>query len=94
MKLYPQIYCEISAVSLFVPKEVWEPNVKKLFSEGLGDRLMFASDYFGTVREHIEIIYNIDWLSDNQNKNIYYNNAARFLNLSESEIKKHRNKIN
>tara|TARA_R110002049_G_scaffold131416_3_gene290167 strand:- start:372 stop:1340 length:969 start_codon:yes stop_codon:yes gene_type:complete len=94
MKLYPQIYCEISAVSMFAPKEVWEPNLKKLFNEGLGDRLMFASDYFGTVRKHIEIIYNIDWLTDKQKRDIYYNNASRFLNLSESKIKEHRNKIN
>lgn len=94
MKLYPQIYCEISAVSLFAPKKVWEPNVRKLFNEGLGDRLMFASDYFGTVRKHIEIIYNIDWLTEKQKRDIYYNNAARFLNLTESEIEEHRNKVN
>ena len=94
MKLYPQIYCEVSAVSLFMPKEVWEPNVKKLFSEGLGNRLMFSSDYFGTVRKHIEIIYNMEWLTEKEKRDIYYNNAARFLNLSESEIKEHQNKVN
>lgn len=89
MKMYPQIYCEISAVSMFAPKERWEPMVKKLFDEGLENRLMFASDYFGTVRKNIEIIYNIEWLTDKQKRDIYYNNAARFLNLSESEIEKH-----
>ena len=70
MKLYPQIYCEISAISMFAPKEVWEPQVKKLFNEGLGDRLMFASDYFGTVRKNIEIIYNMDWLTEKQKRDI------------------------
>lgn len=94
MKEYPQIYCEISAVSMFLPKEVWEPNVKKLFSEGLGDRLMFASDYFGTVRKNIEIIYNLDWLSEEQKRDVFYNNAARFLELSDSEIREHRKKLN
>ncbi len=89
MKKYPQIYCEISAVSMFAPKERWEPRVKKLFDEGLGDRIMFGSDYVGTIRKNIEIIYNIEWLTDQQKRNIYYNNAARFLNLSESEIKLH-----
>ena len=90
MKLYPQIYCEISAVSMFLPKQVWEPNVKKLFEAGLGNRLMFASDYFGTVRKNIEIIYNIDWLSNEQKSNIYYNNAARFLKLSEAVMIEHK----
>ena len=93
MKLYPQIYCEISAVSMFAPKKVWEPKVKKLFEAGLGDRLMFASDYFGTVRKNIEIIYDLDWLTEKQKRDIYYNNAAKFLNLSEAEIKEHRKMV-
>ena len=89
MKKYEQIYCEITAVSMFAPKERWEPKVKKLFDEGLGDRLMFGSDYVGTIRKNIEIIYNLDWLLEEQKRNVYYNNAAKFLDLSESEIKKH-----
>ena len=89
MKAYPQIYCEISAVSMFMPRQVWEPNVKKLYEEGLGSRLMFASDYFGSVRKNIEIIYSLDWLSEAQKRDVYYNNAARFLGLSEVETQLH-----
>ena len=89
MKTYNQIYCEISAVSMFMPKHVWEPNVKKLYEEGLGSRLMFASDYFGTVRKNIEIIYNLDWLSEQQKRDVYYDNAARFLGLTESQRQRH-----
>ena len=48
MKAYPQIYCDMTPVSLFAPKFVWEPTIKKLFYENLGDRLMFGSDYSGT----------------------------------------------
>ena len=36
----------------------------------------------------------MDWLTKKEKRDIYYNNAARFLNLSESEIKKHQNKVN
>lgn len=89
MKEYPQIYCEMSAVSMFLPKPVWESNIKKLYEAGLGDRLMFASDYFGTIEKNLEIIYNIDWLTDNQKRDIYYNNAARFLGLSPNEVNNH-----
>lgn len=74
---------------MFLPKQDWEPNVKKLFDEGLGDRLMFGSDYMGTIRKNIEIIYNLEWVTDDQKRDIYYNNAARFLNLTETQIKKH-----
>lgn len=93
MKKYPQIYCDMSAVSLFAPKFIWEPNIKKLFKEGLGDRLMFGSDYSGTIRKNIEIVFQLDWLTADQKRDIYYNNAARFLNLSKTEIKKHKEMI-
>jgi hypothetical protein len=89
MKKYKQIYCEITAVSMFAPKKVWEPRVKRLYKEGLGDRLMFGSDYVGTIRKNIEIVYGLDWLTDQQKRNVFYNNAAKFLNLSETEISKH-----
>ena len=93
MKQYDQIYCEITAVSMFAPKKMWEPRVKKLFDEGLGDRFMFGSDYVGTIRKNIEIIYNLDWLSNEQKRAVYYDNAAKFLNLTEDEIRNHRNMV-
>jgi len=93
MKKYPQIYCDMSAVSLFAPKFIWEPNIKKLFNEGLGDRLMFGSDYPGTIRKNIEIVFQLDWLTGDQKRDVYYNNAARFLNISKVEIMKHKEMI-
>jgi uncharacterized protein len=93
MHMYPQIYAEISAVSLFAPKIFWERNVKKLYEEGLGDRLMFASDYFGTVKENIEIIYSMDWLTEEQKRDIFYNNAARFLELTSEQIQEHHERV-
>ena len=68
---------------------LWEHNVKRLFEEGFGNRVMFGSDFTGTIRDNIEVIYGLDWLSDEQKRDIYYNNAARFLRLSEEEIKSH-----
>lgn len=89
MQDYPQIYCDISAVSLFMPKQIWEPNLKQLYAAGLGDRLMFGSDYFGMIDDHLKVIMRIDWLTDSQKKDILYNNASRFLGLSDYEINQH-----
>ncbi|MGK7391061.1 MAG: amidohydrolase family protein [Candidatus Cyclobacteriaceae bacterium M2_1C_046] len=89
MKEYEQIYCEISAISLHMPKILWEGKVKKLYEEGLGDRLMFASDYRGKIRENIEIIYSLEWLSEAHKRDIFYNNAARFLELTPEQIQEH-----
>jgi hypothetical protein len=65
-----------------------------LVEEGLGDRIMFGSDYPGTIRENIEIVYQLDWLTDNQKRAIYYDNAATFLNLDKAQINRHKTMIN
>lgn len=93
MKEYDQIYCEISAISLHMPKILWEKKVKKLYEEGLGDRLMFGSDFRGTIRENIEVIYSLDWLSEAQKRDIFYNNAARFLELTPEQIQEHHERV-
>ncbi|HEU5053266.1 MAG TPA: amidohydrolase family protein [Hanamia sp.] len=93
MKKYPQIYCDMTAVTLFGPKPIWEPKIKRLFAEGLGNRLMFGSDYSGTIRKNLEIVYALDWLTDQQKRDIYYNNAARFLKLSDAQIEAHRKMV-
>jgi len=93
MKAYPQIYCDMTAVTLFAPRAVWEPNLKKLFDAKLGDRLMFGSDYFNTVRQNIEVVYSLTWLTDDQKRDILYNNAARFLQLSPELIELHHQQL-
>ncbi|WP_224485377.1 amidohydrolase family protein [Robertkochia aurantiaca] len=89
MNDYPQIYCDISAISILLPKRLWEQNLRKLYAAGLGDRLMFGSDYFGTTRQHLKAIFDIGWLYEEQKRDILYYNAARFLELSEEEIRQH-----
>lgn len=89
MKDYPNVYCEISAISFIAPKILWEGAVKQLYEEGLGDRLLFGSDFMEAIRGHIEVIYSMDWLTDNQKRDIYYNNAAKMLELSQTEIGHH-----
>ena len=42
-----------------------------------------------TITEAIEAINSADFLSLDQKADIFYNNAARFLELPEEEIAKH-----
>jgi len=90
MKKYKNVYCEITAVSLFAPKMFWQSSVRELFEEGLEDRLMFGSDYAGTIKDNIEIIFSLDWITEDQKRAIFYDNAARFLELSADDIARHR----
>ena len=55
-------------------------------------RLIFGSDQMQwpeVIDDAIEGIESAEFLSDEQTRDISYNNAARFLRLSEEEIAKH-----
>ena len=52
---------------------------------GVGKRLMFGSDQVywpETIGRAIEAIESADFLTDEQRRDIFYNNAARFLRLN------------
>ena len=57
--------------------------LKRIVDAGYGDRVMFGSDVgladFGTG---IDAIVDADFLTEAQKRDILYNNAARFLRLS------------
>jgi predicted TIM-barrel fold metal-dependent hydrolase len=60
---------------------------------GFGKRIMFGSDAMvwpQTIPVAIESIESAEFLTEEQKRDIFYNNAARFLRLSEAEVAKHR----
>lgn len=89
MRDHPGVYCDMSAIALYQSQDVWEPNLKLLYSRGLGDRLMFGSDFEGTIEDNLRVIFNIGWLNEAQKRDIMYFNAARFLGLTEEEKHRH-----
>ncbi len=59
---------------------------------GFGKRVMFGSDQMnwpGVIEPAIAVIQEAPFLSEEQKRDILYNNAARFLRLSEQEIARH-----
>jgi len=61
----------------------------------VGNRVMFGSDQMvwpGVIKRSIAVIEEAFFLSDEQKRDILYNNAARFLRLSEQEIARHHGK--
>jgi hypothetical protein len=65
-----------------------------LVDAGFQKRIMFGSDQMiwpETIRIAIETVEDAEFLSSEQKRDIFYNNAARFLKLSEEEIAKHHN---
>jgi len=88
----PNVYADLSTISWIIPRATFHSYLKKLVDAGLTDRLMFGSDQMiwpEAIDSSVNAINSADFLTEKQKRNIFYNNAARFLRLSEDEIKKH-----
>ena len=90
--MYPDLYLDLSAKNWTLPKEVFLSYLKELVDAGYSKRLMFGSDQMiwpETIGLAIEGIESADFLTAEQKADIFYNNAARFLRLSEEDIARH-----
>lgn len=90
---YPQLYCEVSTTTWIVNPQAFNNHLRALVEAGLSKRIMFGSDQMQwpeTISLAVEAIQNATFLTQEQKADIFYNNAARFLRLSEDEIARHR----
>ncbi len=89
---HPQLHVDISAISWALPEAELHAYLRSLVDAGFGDRIMFGSDQMvwpQTIGIAIESVNSSD-LSLKQKAAILYENAARFLELSEDEIAAHK----
>lgn len=92
---HPQVYVDIGVIVYALPPKEFHNYLKRIVEAGFGNRVMFGSDQMiwpETLEVSIQTIENADYLSPGQKRDIFYNNAARFLNLTEKEIAKHHGK--
>ncbi len=92
MYMHPQVYADLSTVTWVAPRAVFYEYLKRLMDAGLGQRLMFGSDQMWwpeTIDLGIEAIRSAPFLTEAHKRDIFYNNAARFLRLSPQEIARH-----
>lgn len=89
---HPQVYVDISADNWGVARAEFHHQLKRLVDAGYGKRIMFGSDQMvwpQTIEVAIEAITEAPFLSEDQKRDILYNNAARFLRLTQEEIDAH-----
>ena len=92
---YPGLYVDIGGGQWNYPRPYFYQQLKQLIDAGFGKRVMFGSDSMvwpGVIEPAIEIIEDAPFLTEEQKRDILYNNAARCLRLSEEEIAKHHGK--
>ena len=86
MMMYQQVYMDISAINWLLPQDEFHDYLKRFFRVYLGKRIMFGSDQMiwpDAVGMGIKAINSAAFLSDEQKRDILYNNAANFLRLDE-----------
>jgi len=89
---YPRIYVDLGGIQWFYPRDHFYRQLQQLVEAGFGDRVMFGSDAMtwpGVIEPSIAIIEDAPFLTEAQKRAILYDNAARFLGLSEETIARH-----
>ena len=89
---YPQVYVDVGVLGWLIPRREFHHYLRRLVEAGFGQRIMFGSDQMiwpEAIVVSIESIEAADFLSPQQKRDIFYNNAARFLRLSEAAIAAH-----
>jgi hypothetical protein len=88
---HPNLYVDIAVVNWILPQEELNTYLKSLINAGFGDRIMYGSDQMvwpEVITVGIESVNNADFLTLEQKEDIFFDNAAKFLRLSEEEISK------
>lgn len=89
---HPQVYVDVGVIAHTQPRAAFYRFLRGIVEAGFGPRVMFGSDQMvwpGTIERAIAVIEEAPFLDEEQKRDIFYNNAARFLRLSEEEIAGH-----
>jgi predicted TIM-barrel fold metal-dependent hydrolase len=87
---YPNLYVDVACNDWLMPRAQFYGQLKQMVDAGFEKRIMFGSDQMYWPQAIGEAIHSIEaapFLSKSQKRDILYNNAARFLRLSDAQIK-------
>lgn len=86
---HPQVYVDVGVIDWIIPREEFHFYLRRIVGAGYGKRVMYGSDQMiwpSAIEKSLEAIESADFLSEEQKRDILYNNAARFLRL-DSNVK-------
>lgn len=92
MYIYPELYADIGVLTWVLPKKAFYNTLRQLVEAGFGKRIMFGSDQMiwpGAISIAVKTVMEAPFLSEEEKRDIMYNNAARFLELSPDVISSH-----
>lgn len=89
---HPNLYVDIACNNWKNPRAQFYNHLQRMIEAGFAQRIMWGSDQMAwpwAIDVAIDAIERAPFLTRKQKRDIFYNNAARFLRLSEKEIAKH-----
>jgi predicted TIM-barrel fold metal-dependent hydrolase len=89
---HPQVHVDIGIIVYNQPRPAFYRYLQAIVDAGFANRIMFGSDQMvwpGVIERAIAVVDQAPFLSKQQKRDIFYNNAARFLRLSKEEIARH-----
>lgn len=92
---HPQLYLDIAAIDWILPTKELHNFLKGLIDSGFGNRIMFGTDQMvwpETIDIAVDAVNSAEFLTIEQKEDIFFDNAAEFLNLSEEKIKELKSK--
>ena len=96
MQMYPRVHVEVGVLG-HVPQHrgarTLERFLRRARDFGVLDRVMFGSDQMvwpEAIGVSVEAVQSLDFLTVEEKKAIFYDNAARFLGLTDEERVRHR----
>lgn len=81
---YPNVYVDIAVIDWYLPRSEYLGYLKRLVEAGLADRIMWGSDQMmwpGAIERAIANTMAADFLTDQQRRAIFHDNAVRFFRL-------------
>jgi predicted TIM-barrel fold metal-dependent hydrolase len=84
LSVYPQVYLDLATINWVLPRQEFHNYLRELMLAGFGRRLLFGSDQMywpEAIGMAIEGIESAPFLSEGEKRDIFYNNAVRFLKL-------------
>ena len=89
---HPQVHVDVGVIAMVLPRAEFHAWLERIVRTGFGSRVLFGSDQMqwpGGIERAIEAVESAPFLSEQQKRDVLYNNAARFLRLSEEEMARH-----
>lgn len=92
LHMYPQVYADLGVLDWSRPREEFHDYLRMLIRSGFGKRLMFGSDQMvwpEAIGMAVEGVESATFLTKDQKRDIFYNNAVRFFRLDAKKSARH-----